>query len=86
MTITPEQAAAPERNYDRSMGAFLGAAIADAIGGPPECQHAARIKKLFGEITGFVEYKKPPSLFPLQPGYALHPDPGSVTAVQSVHA
>ena len=73
------EAAAPERNYDRCMGAFLGAAIADAIGGPPECQHAARIKKLYGEITGFVEYKKPPGLFPLKPGYALHATPGSVT-------
>jgi len=61
------------------MGAFLGAAIGDAMGGPVESQHAARIKKYYGELTGLLPYRKPPGLIDLKPGYALHPEAGSIT-------
>lgn len=64
---------------DRCLGAYIGAAIGDAMGGPVECQHAARIRKQYGEITGLLPYRKPPGLIDLNPGYALHPEPGCIT-------
>jgi ADP-ribosylglycohydrolase len=64
---------------DRGMGAYIGAAIGDAMGGPVECNHAARIKRLVGEITGLLPYRKPYTLIDLHPGYALRADPGAVT-------
>ncbi len=66
-------------NPDRALGAYLAPAIGDAMGGPVECMHAARIKRLIGPITGLLPYRKPPGLPDLGPGYALRPDPGSVT-------
>ncbi len=65
--------------HDRVLGCYLGAAIGDAMGGPVECMHAARIKRVHGAITGLLPYAKPPGLIDLQPGYAMHPGPGSVT-------
>ena len=67
------------RNRDRAFGAYMGAAIGDAMGGPIEVNHYARIKRLVGEIKGLLPYKKPYTLVDLQPGYALHADAGSVT-------
>jgi ADP-ribosylglycohydrolase len=64
---------------NKALGAYFGAAIADAMGGPVECQHAARIRKHYGRITGFLAYAKPPGLIDLQSGYALHRQPGSIT-------
>jgi ADP-ribosylglycohydrolase len=64
---------------DRALGAYLGAAIGDAMGGPVEGMHAARIKRIFGRIEGLLPYRKPPGLNDLAPGYALQPDPGSIT-------
>jgi ADP-ribosylglycohydrolase len=66
-------------HHDRVLGCYLGAAIGDAMGGPVECMHAARIKRVYGEITGLLPYAKPPGLIDLQPGYAMHPDPGAIT-------
>jgi ADP-ribosylglycohydrolase len=72
---------------DRKMGAYIGAAIGDAMGGPVEARHYKRIREVAGEVTGFLPYE-PPYLLPermrhpqgtFHPGYALHPDPGSVT-------
>lgn len=63
----------------RIAGAMWGAAIGDAMGGPVECQHAARIKKHYGTIDTLLPYRKPPGLLDLRPGYALHDAPGSVT-------
>lgn len=67
------------RNRDRAIGAYIGAAIGDAMGGPVECSHAARIKRLVGEVTGLLEYTRPPRLIDPKPGYALRTDAGSVT-------
>ena len=64
---------------NKALGAYIGAAIGDAMGGPVECQHAARITKHYGKITGLIEYHKPPGLMDLHPGYALHSDAGSIT-------
>ena len=64
---------------DRALGCWLGAAIADAMGGPVECQHYKRIRKYYGDFKGFLPYKKPPGLIDLNPGYALHEAPGSIT-------
>ena len=67
------------RNHDRAIGAYIGAAIGDAMGGPVENNHTARIKRLVGEITGLLPYKRPYMLPNIGQGYALHEDPGSVT-------
>ena len=64
---------------DRAIGAYIGAAIGDAMGGPVECNHAARIKRTVGEITGLLPYAKPYTLIDLHPGYALRADAGAVT-------
>ncbi len=64
---------------DRAMGCWLGAAIGDAMGGPVECQHYKRIRKYFGDFKDLLPYRKPPGLISLNPGYALHPEPGCVT-------
>lgn len=64
---------------DKVLGAFIGAAIGDAMGGPVECQHAARIKKHYGPVISLLPYQKPPGLMDLHPGYALQSDPGSIT-------
>jgi len=42
---------------NRALGAYFGAAIADAMGGPVEGQHAARISKYYGKITGLLPYR-----------------------------
>ncbi|MBM7570156.1 ADP-ribosylglycohydrolase family protein [Aquibacillus albus] len=74
-------------NLDRSIGAYIGAAIGDAMGGPVESSHYKRIKKYAGEVKGLLPYEEP-YLLPqrltdprgtFHPGYALHPDPGSIT-------
>jgi len=67
------------RDRDKSLGAYIGAAIGDAMGGPVECNHAMRIRQLVGEIRGFLPYQKPYALIDIQPGYALHPEAGNVT-------
>ena len=64
---------------DKVLGSFIGAAIGDAMGGPVECQHAARIKKYYGPIISLLPYQKPPGLMELHPGYALQAEPGSIT-------
>jgi ADP-ribosylglycohydrolase len=68
-----------EGYYAKAMGCFMGAAIGDAMGGPIECQHYRRIQKYAGHMTGFLEYSRPLGLLDLNPGYALHPEPGSIT-------
>ncbi len=65
---------------DRAMGAYIGGAIGDAMGGPVEGNHAARIKRLCGKVTGFLPYQGPYYRGQVgRPGGALHADPGSVT-------
>ena len=64
---------------DKAMGCFMGAAIADAMGGPVECQHYRRIAAEFGDFDGFLPYRKPPGLINIGPGYALDDEPGNIT-------
>jgi hypothetical protein len=65
---------------DKILGAYIGAAIGDAMGGPVEGNHAARIRRTVGEIEGLLPYERPHMIIKqLGPGYALHADPGSVT-------
>jgi ADP-ribosylglycohydrolase len=66
-------------DHDRALGAYIGAAIGDAMGGPIECQHAARIRRVYGHVQELLPYRSPPGLIELKPGYALRADPGSVT-------
>lgn len=76
-----------ERIQSKKMGAFLGAAIGDAMGGPVESSHYKRIQQKCGPITGLVDYNEKymlPYRFqrqggPFHPGYALHPQAGSIT-------
>lgn len=64
----------------RAMGCFMGAAIADAMGGPVECQHYKRIAKFFPDFRDHIPYNRPPAtLLKLHPGYALDEAPGNVT-------
>lgn len=70
---------AADLRRDRALGAYIGAAIGDAMGGPVEAFHADRIKRYYGTITTLIPYQKPPGLIDLQPGYALRPDPGAIT-------
>jgi ADP-ribosylglycohydrolase len=69
----------PIRNRDRAIGAYTGAAIGDAMGGPVECNHAMRIRRLVGEIKGLLPYEKPYTFGTPGPGYCLCPDAGCVT-------
>ena len=73
---------------DRKKGAFWGAAIGDAMGGPVECSHFRRIQKQFPngvqELVPYDHRSMLASRFaqkggPFFPGYALHGDAGSVT-------
>lgn len=66
-------------NSSEVHGAYVGAAIGDAMGGPIEQNHAARIKRLVGEVDGLMRYQEPHTLISLHPGYALQEDAGSVT-------
>lgn len=61
------------------MGAYIGAAIGDAMGGPVEGNHFARIRKLVGEITGMLPYAKPYTRHTLGPGFSLHAEAGNIT-------
>jgi len=67
-------------NRDRVLGAYIGAAIGDAMGGPVEGNHAARIRRTVGDITGLLPYHKPWRIIEeLHAGYALHEAPGTIT-------
>lgn len=71
---------------DKVFGAYLGAAIGDALGGPVQAMHAERIRRLFGGVKDLLPYRKPPGFFDLGPGYALRAEPGSVTDETFVRA
>jgi len=64
---------------DKVMGSFIAAAIGDAMGGPVECQHAARIKKVYGTVDSLLPYEYPKGLMRPHSGYTRHTQPGSVT-------
>jgi len=64
---------------DKVIGCYLGAAVGDALGGPVQGIHAEQIQMLFGGIEDLLPYRKPPGFFDIGPGYALHPESGSVT-------
>jgi ADP-ribosylglycohydrolase len=67
----------PER--DRARGAFVGAAIGDAMGGPVEGSHAERIRRLVGGIAGLLPYREPWIFNGPRPGYCVRPEAGCVT-------
>ena len=67
-------------DHNKASGAYIGAAIGDAMGGPVECSHAARIRRTAGEITGLLPYNGDYSILKAPtPGYALRADAGAVT-------
>ncbi len=68
------------KNIDRCIGAYAGAAIGDAMGGPVEGYHFETIKGFFQNgVDTLLEYKEPYLPWSLKPGYALHEEAGSVT-------
>jgi ADP-ribosylglycohydrolase len=76
-----------ERDRDKRIGSYLGAAIGDAMGGPVESSHFRRIRRTVGEVRGLLPYDATTMLperlerpgGPFFPGYALHGEPGSIT-------
>lgn len=64
---------------DKAMGCFMGAAIADAMGGPVECQHYKRIAKMYPDFEDLLPYRNPPGILNLNPGYALGSAAGNIT-------
>lgn len=67
------------RDKDKALGAYFGAAIGDAMGGPVEFNHYARIRRNVGEVTTLMPYEKPYTMQEPRPGYAHHKDAGCVT-------
>jgi hypothetical protein len=59
---------------DRIVGAYMGSAAGDALGGPVEGWHAGMIKAVYNRVDHFLPYTRE-----LKPGYALRGDPGSIT-------
>jgi len=64
---------------DSVHGAYIGAAIGDAMGGPVETNHAARIRRLLGYVDDLLPYEEPYTQMEPHPGYALRRDAGAVT-------
>ena len=59
---------------DRIVGAYVGSAAGDALGGPVEGWHAGMIKAVYRRVERFLPYTRE-----LKPGYALHGEPGAIT-------
>lgn len=59
---------------DRILGAYIGSAAGDALGGPVEGWHAEMIKAVHRRVERFLPYTGR-----LHPGYALHAEPGAIT-------
>jgi hypothetical protein len=60
---------------DHIVGAYIGSALGDAMGGPVEGWHAGMIKAVHGRVDDLLPYKADR----LHPGYALHAEPGAIT-------
>ncbi len=67
--------------HDKALGAYIGGAIGDAMGGPVEGFHAAKIKRLCGRITDLLPYAKPHYTRPIgrPAGSTFHAEPGGIT-------
>jgi ADP-ribosylglycohydrolase len=63
----------------KTMGCFMGAPIADAMGGPVECQHYKRIARYFPDFQDHIRYDTPGTFFKLNPAYALEATAGTTT-------
>jgi ADP-ribosylglycohydrolase len=64
----------------KAMGCFMGAAIADAMGGPVECQHYLRIAEFFPDFQDPIRYDTPGTVLHVgSSGYALEPTAGTTT-------
>jgi len=64
----------------KAMGCFMGAAIADAMGGPVECQHYQRIAEHFPDFQDHIRYDTPGAFLKTgRPSYALEPTAGTTT-------
>lgn len=79
MNIPLQETSSYKTYKDKAMGCWLGAAIADAMGGPVECQHFKRIATKYPDFNVFLPYRNPPGLIKLGPGYALDSAPGNIT-------
>jgi len=63
----------------KAIGCFMGAAIADAMGGPTEAQHYLRIAKEFPDFQDYIPHNTSATFMPLGPGRALEPEAGNIT-------
>ncbi len=65
--------------HTKAMGCFMGAAIADAMGGPTEGQHYLRIAKEFPDFQDHIPHNTSGSFIGQGPGRALEPEAGNIT-------
>lgn len=63
----------------KAMGCFMGAAIADAMGGPTEGQHYLRIAKEFPDFQDPIPHNSQGTFLGQGPGNALEPEAGNIT-------
>ena len=63
----------------KALGCFMGAAIADAMGGPTEGMHYLRIARMFPDFQDPIPYDTPGTFVGLGPGRALEAAAGNVT-------
>ena len=54
MNIPLQETSSYKTYKDKAIGCWLGAAIADAMGGPVECQHCKRISREFPDFEDFL--------------------------------
>ena len=65
--------------HSKCLGCFMGAAIADAMGGPTEGMHYLRIAKMLPDFQDPIPYDTPGVFVGLGPGRALDAAAGNVT-------
>jgi len=64
----------------KAMGCFMGAAIADAMGGPVECKHYKYIAENFTDFQDLIRYDVPGNFLKIgNPAYALEATAGTTT-------
>ena len=64
---------------DKATGAYIGAAIGDAMGGPVEAAHYLYIRRTVGEVTGLLPYEEHYSPLGREREYMRSEEAGAIT-------